>query len=247
MRGTGTFIVAPLIAAIGCRTIPPEDFDALHRIQMAMAQARKEYVIQAGDTLQINVYRGGQIAPEYKQEVTVQPDGRINLINQPDAVKAEGLSPEQLQKRIKELYTPLFVTEGAPAKFEVTAQLLTSTKTQWLPDQVFVTGQVRRPKAMPYRKGYTVMKAITEAEGWIYAANESKTVILRSSPEGKTVARQIDLAAVALYEAEDIELMPGDVVFVPLSFIARVNLFIDFYIRGLIPINPSVIRSFVAL
>jgi hypothetical protein len=37
------------------------------------------------------------------------------------------------------------------------------------------------------------------------------------------------------------------VVFVPLSTIARINLWVEYYIRGLIPINPSVIRSFVFL
>jgi protein involved in polysaccharide export with SLBB domain len=160
------------------------------------------------------------------------------------------LSVEQLQARLKELYAPVFKTEGGgpgQGKFEVTVQFLTSTKTDWVPDQVFVTGQVRRPKAMPYRRGMTVMQAMTQAEGWIYAADESETVILRITPDGKNVAREVNLAAIALHKADDIELFPGDIVYVPLSTIARINLWVEFYIRGLIPINPSILRTFVAL
>lgn len=238
------------LASAGCRTIPPDEFDAIHRIQMTMAQARRDYAVQPGDTIQVTVYRGATVAVEYRQEVTVQPDGKITLINIPVAVTAEGMTTEQLQAKIKDLYTPVFSTDpiAAPTtKFEITVQFLTSSKTQWLPDQVFVTGQVRRPKVIPYRRGLTVMKAITDAEGWIYAANESKTVILRLTPEGKTVAREIDLAAVALHELPDIELFPGDVVFVPLSIIARLNLWVEFYIRGLIPVNPSILRTFTVL
>jgi protein involved in polysaccharide export with SLBB domain len=248
VRGCALLLGLLAILGAGCSTIPRDEFDALHRIQMATAQARKDYIIQPGDTALVTVYRGATVAPEYRQEITVRPDGKITLINLADPVDTTGLSVDQLQAKINELYTPIFRGDAQTGqKFEVTVQFLTSTKSAWIPDQVFVTGQVRRPKAMSYRPGLTVMKAVTDAEGWIYAANESKTVVLRMNSEGRSVAREVDLAAVALHEAEDVELLPGDVVFVPLSIIARMNLFVEFYIRGLIPLNPSILRSFVAI
>ncbi|MBI4603105.1 MAG: SLBB domain-containing protein [Planctomycetes bacterium] len=247
-RSMGTLGLV-LLGPLGCRTISPEEFDRLHKIQTAMLEAQKDYVVQPGDTVLVTVYRGGAVPPEYRQEVAVQPDGKIGLVNLSAPVDTKGMTVAALQARIKELYAAFFRTVGDPAagQFEVTVQFLTSTKAAWLPDQVFVTGQVRRPKSVTYRRGLTVMKAVSEAEGWIYAANESRTVLLRRGTEGQSVAREIDLAAVALHEAEDIELMPGDVVFVPLSTIARINLWVEFYVRGIIPINPSILRTFVAL
>lgn len=240
--------VLAALGCVGCSTIPSDEFDALQRIQSAIAQARKDYIIQPGDTVSLTVYRAANLATEYKQEITVRPDGKISLINVSDPVDTTGLSVDQLQARVKELYAPIFKGPANPNEnFEVTVQFLTSNKTVWLPDQVFVTGQVKQSRAIPYRRGLTAMKAVADAGGWIYAANESKTVVLRRNAESRSVAREIDLAAVVLHEAEDVELEPGDIVYVPLSIIARINLFVEFYIRGIIPINPSILRSFAAL
>lgn len=241
-------LILILACCAGCSTIPSDEFDALQRIQAAISEARKDYIVQPGDTVSLTIYRAANVAAEYKQEITVRPDGKISLINLPDSVDTTGLSVDQLQAKIRELYRPVFVGQGTPnEKFEVTVQFLTSNKTAWLPDQIFIAGQVKQPRSVPYRKGLTVMKAIADAGGWIYAANESRTVILRRNLEGRNVAREVDLASVALHEAEDIDLMPGDVVFVPLSIIARINLFVEFYIRGIIPINPSILRTFTVL
>jgi len=235
-----------LSVSSGCATLSSEEFDALHRINLALAQVRKDYVVQPGDTVQVTIYRGATIAPEYQQEVTVQPDGRITLINIQEPVDTTGMTVDTLQRKLNEVYQPEFrVDPGVPGtKYAVTVQFLSSTKTQWLPDQIFVTGEVHRPRAIPFRRDFTVLKAVSEAEGWKYTADESRAVILRLGPDGKSVARQIDLASVVVHEAEDIVLFPGDVIFLPLSGIAKVNLWIEFYIRGLLPFNPSLLRAF---
>jgi protein involved in polysaccharide export with SLBB domain len=213
---------------------------------MALEDARRDYIVQPGDVAQVNIYKGSGISPAYSQQVTVQPDGKITLINIERAIVTTGMTVEELQEAVREVYLPEFAAlPGQPAqKFEASVQFISSSKTQWLPDQVFVTGEVRRPASIPYRRGLTVMKALTEASGWRYTADESRVVILRMGPAGKSVARQIDCASVVVHEAEDIVLFPGDVVFVPLSGIAKVNLWIEFYIRGLLPFNPSILRTF---
>ena len=249
LPGSKWALILVSAASAGCSSIPSDEFDALQRIQSAIAEARKDYVVQPGDTVAVTVYRAAGVAPEYKQEVTVAPDGKITLIGLPDPVDTTGQSVDQLQARLKDLYRPFIQQAGAPPdpNYVVTVQFLTSSKAAWLPDQIFVTGQVKQSRAIPYRKGLTALKAVTDAGGWIYAANESRTVVLRRNAEGRSIAREVDLAAVAAHEAEDVELAPGDVIFVPLSAIARVNLFVEFYIRGIIPINPSILRTFVAL
>src|SRR4029453_4359868 len=143
-------ITLAMLPALGCHTIPPEEFDALHKIQIALGQAQREYLLQPGDTLQASVYRGAQIANEYRQEVTVQPDGRVQLLSLPNPFDATGLTVEKLQVKVQEAYAQFFTGDK---DLRVTLQFLTSTKTQWLPDQVFVGGQVKVPKGIPYRKG----------------------------------------------------------------------------------------------
>lgn len=247
--GSKWVLMLVLVSSLGCASISSDEFDALARIQAALGEARKDYVIQPGDTVSLTVFRAAGIAAEYKQEVTVAPDGKITLIGITDPVSTTGLSVAQLQVRATELYRPIMQRGAGVAdpNLVVTVQFLTSNKSVWLPDQVFVAGQVKQPRAIPYRKGLTALKAVADAGNWIYAANESRTVVLRRNAEGRSVAREVDLYAVTLHQAEDVDLEPGDVVFVPLSIIARINLFVEFYIRGIIPINPSILRTFTVL
>jgi polysaccharide biosynthesis/export protein PslD len=244
---------APLVVVVatclGCGSVTREEFDALQRIHVAMAYARKDYRIQPGDTVKLSVFRGAQVPPEYVQELTVQPDGKIALINIEKPLQAEGLTVAELQDKAKEVYAPLFPPrEGGTQRFFVTIQFLTTNRAQWLPDQVFVLGQVRRSGAVPYRQGLTVLQAVASAGGWLVgSANESRVVLLRSDNEGKTVTREIDLDAAVSHLGSDLEIFPGDIVYVPMTFISQLNIWIDLWIRGLIPINPSTIRAFLVI
>lgn len=242
-------LVALLLSLVaGCSTISSEEYDALTRIGIAIMEARSEYQLLPGDTVRVVVYRGATLATEYQQEITVQPDGRITLVNLDKAVEAEGRTVSELQTIIQQLYEPLFKVDsgGGGGRFDVTVQFLTSTKHAWLPDQVYVTGEVKRPIAVPYRRGLTVLQSIAQAGGWLYTGDPSRIVMLRTDADRKTVTKEIDLESVVGHLSNDEELQPGDVVFVPLSVIARLNLFVEFYIRGMIPINPSTVRWMAA-
>lgn len=228
-----------LFAALGCATISSEEYDALQRINVALTHARRDYTVQPGDTFKVVVYRGSEIARDYEQQVTVQPDGKITLVSLERSVETQGLTPDELQAKIQEMYAPVIKD---PA-MKVTVQFLTSTKAQWLPDQVYVGGQVRKASSFPYRRGLTVLQSITEAGGWTFVGDESRVVVLRLDPRGKSVSTEIDLASVVAHQGNDTEVFPGDVIFVPLSTIGRINLWVELYIRGLIPLNPSILRT----
>jgi polysaccharide export outer membrane protein len=212
---------------------------------VALAYARAEYRIQPADTVKLVVYRGAQVAPEYDQQITVQPDGRIFLVGIEKAVMAQGLTMGELQATVTKEYAQLIQPDGG--RFFVSVQFLTSTKAEWVPDQVYFSGQIRRPGPIPYRRGFTVMQAIAQAGGWLGTANESRVVLLRMTADGRTVSRELDLGAVIAHTGDDVELFPGDVVHVPLSFIAQLNIWMDLWIRGLIPINPSTIRGLLLI
>lgn len=226
----------------GCQTVSTAEFDALQQLSTAMARARAEYRLQPGDTVKIVVVRQGDLPPQYQQQITVQPDGRITLVGIDQAIQAEGKTVPELEKIVTTLYQPVFEKAAEKVDFQVSIQFLTTQKHVWLPDQVYVAGEVPRPSAVQYRKGLTVLQAVASAGGWKYTAQPARVAVLRAAPEGQTVSREVNLYAVVNHEGNDLELLPGDVVYVPMSAIAKLNLFVEFYIRGLIPVNPSTIR-----
>jgi protein involved in polysaccharide export with SLBB domain len=229
-----------LLLETGCVSAPPPDeFNALQKNLMAMAHAREEYEIQPGDGLRITIYRGGAIAPEYSGDVTVQPDHRISLIRLEKPIDTTRQTMQEFQERVQEAYYPLFASGQGASDFRVTAQFLNSAKTEWLPDMVYVMGEVRRGQAVPYRKGLTVLQAVTQSGGWLTTARYERTVLLRRTVDGRTVTREFDLEDVVEHEGDDMEVFPNDVIYIPLSPIALVDLWMDQYVRQLLPINPS--------
>lgn len=243
---TGLLLVSGF--GTGCGSVSRQEFDTLQRLHVSLAYARRDYRLQPGDAVKVTVFRGAEFPAEYNQQISVQPDGMLHLVGVDKVIRAEGLTVTELNARVREAYSPVFDLPGAPQgerRWFVSVQFLTSTRAEWLPDQVYIAGQVRRAGAIPYRRGLTVLQAIASVGGWLVTAREWRVVLLRMNSEGRTVTREIDMTEVVGHYASDIELFPGDVVFVPLSFIAQLNVWIDLYIRGLLPFNPSVIRSFL--
>ena len=237
-----------LALAAGCGSVSREEFDSLQRLNISLAYAQRDYKLQPGDVVKITVFRAAEFPQEYNQQISVQPDGRLHLVGVDKPIRAEGLSVTELNAKVREAYASIFDQAGVQQderRWFVTAQFMTSEKSAWLPDQVFVTGQVRRAGAVPYRRGLTVIQAIASVGGWLVTANDWRVVLLRMNSEGRTVTREVDITQIVGHYESDIELFPGDVVYVPLSFIAQVNVWIDLYIRGLLPFNPSIIRSFL--
>jgi len=87
-----------------------------------------------------------------------------------------------------------------------------------LADQVFVLGNVRKPSAIPLKEPLTVSHAIAIAGGTAPSTKRDKIRILRQLP-GSTQKQEIyvDLTAIEKNKAEDVVLLPNDVVDVPIS------------------------------
>ena len=87
-----------------------------------------------------------------------------------------------------------------------------------LADQVYVLGNVLRPAAIPMKEPLTVTRAIAIAGGTGPSTKKDKVRIIRQLP-GSTAKKEIyvDLIAIEKNKAEDVALMPNDVVDVPIS------------------------------
>jgi polysaccharide biosynthesis/export protein len=107
-------------------------------------------------------------------------------------------------------------------------------------DQVYVVGQVAKPGPLPVRSKITLLQAIGMAGGFTIDAARGKVKVVRT--EAGTNARTetiYDINEIQKRRAEDIALMPNDVVDVPTSLksnIGRRALGVGFGLAGTLPI-----------
>lgn len=184
-----------------------------------------EFRFVIGDELAINL-------PFYEEETTtttVAPDGNIYL-SLIGPVPAEGRTPGELEADLESRYEKYlrFPTVGVVPK-------------SYGNRQVFVGGEVNRPGALNMPGPMGVMEAVIMAGGLKETAGTRKVALIRRGPEGYPMMRIVDLdefTSMATAE-QNLILQPYDVVFVPRSRIAEVNLWVDQFINKTVPFNRN--------
>jgi len=164
--------------------------------------APREYVIGAGDVLEILVWKNADLS----RTVTVRPDGKISLplIND---IQAAGLTPMELKEQIaKELRKFKEVPEVSVIVNEAKSRV------------VYITGQVARPGVYPLGPNATVIQAISLAGGFTPFADANNMVVLRRG-EGSVKEQRIEVSYKAILKGQtkygDIALQAGDTIVVP--------------------------------
>ena len=184
-----------------------------------------EYRIQVGDRLEVKFF----YSPELNEQVIVRPDGRISLQLVQEIVAA-GLTPSELMKVIVEKYS------AELKKPEVTV-IVRSFGAQ----KIYVDGEVNKPGMVPILGLMTALQAISQAGGMKESAQVSEVLIIRRGAGNRPMAFPVNLdkALDGTDMSQDIALAPFDIVYVPRSAIANVNVWVDQYIRKNIPIPIS--------
>ncbi len=182
-------------------------------------------VLHAGDEIEVKFF----YTPELSERQVIRPDGMIALALIGE-VTAAGLSVPELRARLLQAY-------AATLKAPDLAVLVRAQPS----NRVFVAGEVNQQGAQPLVGGTTITQAVAAAAGLKTTAYTSQTLLVRTRPDGTRDVRSIDLDRVLRGEApdQDVELQAFDLVFVPRSPIANVDLFVEQYIRGLLPFNPT--------
>ena len=104
--------------------------------------------------------------------------------------------------------------------------------------RVFVTGQVARPGYAVYQPGMTAMQAVVERGGFIDDAKTDEIVHIHRV-NGQVVNEKIDLKEI--YETggnDTTEMSPNDILVVPRTWVGDADVFVDQWIRGLLPTIP---------
>ena len=181
----------------------------------------KAYVLQRGDELEIKAFN----MPELAQTVTIRPDGRISLVLLND-VEAAGLTATQLSEALSALYSQHF------REPRVTVIVKNFTNRS-----VFVGGEVSRPGVIPLSDKLTILGAVLYSGGFKDTAKLREVVLLRDSGKGGPLIMRVNLDEVVKEGKRDITLKPFDIVYVPKSKIAKLDQFVDRYIKQVLPIS----------
>lgn len=79
---------------------------------------------------------------------------------------------------------------------------------------VYVSGQVKSPQGIEYKKDLTLLRAVAKVGGFTEWANKDKVIILRQDSSGQTQAIKVDVEKIEKGKIEDIPLMPNDQIVV---------------------------------
>jgi protein involved in polysaccharide export with SLBB domain len=179
------------------------------------------YALKPGDFIDIRFYK----TPELNVEVPVRGDGKVSLEPVGD-VQAAGLTPGELAHDLTTRYAK-----------ELTNPRVTVI-VRGFGGQVFVGGEVKNPAVVTLTNGMTALQAIDAAGGFVNTGERS-TVVLMRREDGRYRGHLLPLDKALSGEdtSVDVALEPGDIVDVPKSRIANADLFVEQYIRNLLPVQ----------
>lgn len=154
-----------------------------------------------GDVVSFQVYP----ADEYSREVTVQPDGKIEipLIG---SLLVKGLTAREIAELLESKYSR-FV---ANPKVTVNVRKFSGRR-------VAILGEVRSPGFYDYRDGMRIMEVLSLAGGLTDLAKPSATRVIRPSESGAELeTAALDLAAILKgRDRRNPAVQPGDTIFIP--------------------------------
>ena len=177
-----------------------------------------EYRIQVGDKLTIKLFYN----PDLNQEVTVRPDGKISLALLHD-VDALNLTPLELTEQLTKGY-------GKHLQEPEIAVIVAGFAGQ----KIFVGGEVGAPGIKEIVGPMTIVQAIAMAGGFKESARTNEVIIMRrdESKNPYLISLDAEKAMKGIDLKQDIYVRPYDMVIVPRSNIADVNLWVNQYIRS---------------
>ena len=176
-------------------------------LAFGLAASAAGQTLNVGDTISISVYQD----PKLDRQLVIGPSGSISF---PLAgrIKAEGLTPEALEKALKAKLRDKYTMSP-----DVTVALVTPAKPDdELRPKFFVTGQVSRPGPYVLTEGTNVVQAIAMSGGLSPFAAKGR-IQIRRKVAGIDSSFTFDYGAFESGEdgSGNIDLQPGDIVIVP--------------------------------
>jgi len=213
-----------LLAFGGCGSMQPVEREPTGFAPWS--SAAPAYRLGAGDRVRVDFL----MTPEMSQDAVVETDGAINL-RAGGRISAQGLTAARLEDDIRH-------AAGRTLRTPVVTLAVTEARSA----RVIVGGAVARPGSYPLPARPSPLEAVMLAGGFSPESRVDQVIIIRQRDGAPPMLRTVDLRRFLSDGAtsETILLASEDIVFVPRSRVAEVNLWIDQHIDRMLPFNRSV-------
>jgi len=159
------------------------------------------YVVEQPDRIQIEFFN--EYAPPART-ATLRPDGCVTLPYLED-VEVEGMTTLEIREKLEDLYS----------KYYKDPRILV-TVLSYNSKQVYVYGEVGRSGRVPYTGSQTVREVMGSIGGFTRRAAPTRVKVIRGDSENPYIF-EVNLKRL-IYRGElhqDINLAPGDTIYVP--------------------------------
>jgi len=189
------------------------------------AERNPRYRLNRSDVLALSF----SLSPEFNQNVTVQPDGFITLQGV-GSINVLGLTLPETVVAIKNAYSKMLRNP-----------IIDVDLTDFQKAYFIVTGQVSKPGQYDLRYDLTVSEAIAVAGGFLPTA-KTQVLLYRRCETGWVEAKELKLKNFLHGKdvAEDVEMRPGDMIFVPEKTITKIRKYIPYSIGIPLSTTPAV-------
>ena len=159
-----------------------------------------------------------------KTPVVIRPDGNITL-DGIGAVRAAGLTPEELGKEL-----------GVKSSRRLRNPEVLVTLTQFAPRRIYVGGQVKAPGVIQFQGEMTPLQAILDRGGFTSEAQLDSVILIRNTGGPEPIIGRINvIQGLEDGRPEKITLVTNDILYVPMSGIARAYLLVKQHLRDILP------------
>lgn len=171
------------------------------------------YRVQADDILELSF----RFTPEFDQEVTVQPDGYVQLKGIQNDVRIQGLTVPETIEKLKKAYS------GVLNDPVISVVLRDFEKPYFV-----AGGQVGRPGKYDLRGQTTASQAIQIAGGFVDFAKSKQVLLFRRYNDDTVEVKVLNLKEVLKKKdpREDLMLEPGDMLYVPKTALGAIDRFL---------------------
>jgi polysaccharide export outer membrane protein len=195
----GILAAAAVMLGLGGCAVPGGFYPAA---PVLAAQPEYNYVVGAGDSLSINVWRN----PELSTSVTVRPDGKLStpLV---DELVAQGKTPTMIARDI-ELALSKYVRDPV-------VTVIVGSFNGPYSEQIRVVGEAVRPQFLPYKQKMTVMDVMIAAGGLTDFADGNQATLVRASENSKRYSVRLQDLIKRGDISANVEMLPGDILIIP--------------------------------
>jgi polysaccharide export outer membrane protein len=198
-RPLAALLVAALAGISACPHPLTPDSELAELVRRTSATA----ALAPGDVFEVRVYR----EPDLTGIFQVAPDGSIDypLLG---SLRVEGATSSQVATRIREGLAQGYIREP----------FVTVTVKEFQSRRVYILGQVEKAGTFRYEEGMSIIQLVTLAGGFNRAARRNDVVVTRTE-NGVETRIVVAVDDIAEGKARNFPLKPGDIVFVPESFL----------------------------